>query len=165
MLNQWERITHSLLLISLIRWTHDLNGYNKEHASGSLNEWGTDPFLFIQVCVPNGNLFPYIVHYFWSEIYGPGSKVVHYVGNRVPFGTHQLFPVWKRGELEPNNRAPPPPPTSCAMEVEYFLHPSFFLILSSSLLPPRCLFLEHKARTEKNISLWQPCLNYHNHYR
>lgn len=28
----------------------------------------------------------YIVEYFWQETFGPWLKVVHYVGNRVPFG-------------------------------------------------------------------------------
>ena len=36
-------------------------------------------------CVPKWNPIPYIVHFFWP---GPGWKVVHYIGNRVPFGPH-----------------------------------------------------------------------------
>ena len=36
---------------------------------------------------PRGHPFPFIVHYFWP---GPRSKVVHYRGNRVPFGGHPL---------------------------------------------------------------------------
>jgi hypothetical protein len=30
----------------------------------------------------------YTVHYIWSKPYGPWSKLVHYIGNTVPFGMH-----------------------------------------------------------------------------
>ena len=33
---------------------------------------------------------PYIVHYFWAWPIGIWSKVVHYIGNRVPFGEQPL---------------------------------------------------------------------------
>ena len=38
--------------------------------------------------VPKWHPIPYIMHYFWLEPYAPGSKVVHYKGNVMPFGTH-----------------------------------------------------------------------------
>lgn len=40
---------------------------------------------------PKCNPIPYIVQYFWPETYGPWSKVVRYIGNRVAFGTWPVF--------------------------------------------------------------------------
>ena len=34
----------------------------------------------------HNNLFHYIVHYFWLELYGPWSNFAPYEGNRLPFG-------------------------------------------------------------------------------
>ena len=57
---------------------------------------------------PNSrNPIPNIVHYFWSEIHGSWSKVVHYIGNRVPFRTHTLSLPGQGG----GDRTVPPPST------------------------------------------------------
>jgi hypothetical protein len=43
---------------------------------------------------PKWHSIPYIVHYFWPEGYRPWSKVVHYIGNRVPFGMQMYCFYW-----------------------------------------------------------------------
>lgn len=52
---------------------------------------------------PKLHLILYLVHYIWP---GPWAKLVHYMGNRGPFGTHPL-PVsggsLMRGHCEPNH--------------------------------------------------------------
>jgi hypothetical protein len=37
---------------------------------------------------------PYLVHYFWPGCIGLWSKVVHYIGNRVPFGTKKSVTIY-----------------------------------------------------------------------
>lgn len=39
---------------------------------------------------PRWHPIPYVVRYFWSGPKGLWSRVVHYVGNGLPFGTHPL---------------------------------------------------------------------------
>lgn len=45
------------------------------------------------VWIPNGTIYPtYILHYFWGST---GQKVVHCVGIRLPFGTHDQLQSWQ----------------------------------------------------------------------
>ena len=47
--------------------------------------------LLMYLCLwPKWQPIPCIVHYLWPEPYGPRAKIVHCIGNRVPFGTHPL---------------------------------------------------------------------------
>ena len=41
------------------------------------------------------NPIHYLVHYFRPKTYGPLSKVVHYIWNRVRFGTQCLKRIWR----------------------------------------------------------------------
>ena len=48
---------------------------------------GTQRSLPRRGILPKWHPFPYIVHYFLTEFYGPCSKVVHYKGKRVHLGS------------------------------------------------------------------------------
>ena len=49
----------------------------------------------LYVCIPKGHPILCIV---------PWSKVVHYVGNRVPFGMHSICPWWQGSEVACTSR-------------------------------------------------------------
>lgn len=50
---------------------------------------------------PKWQPIPYKAHYVWPEPYGPWAKVVHYIGCRIPFGTHSGSPT-KQSPLYPS---------------------------------------------------------------
>jgi hypothetical protein len=58
--------------------TWDTNRQGKRGSAGIICLW----------IHPKWHTIPYLVHYFSPETTGLWSKVVHYMRNRVPFGTH-----------------------------------------------------------------------------
>ena len=59
---------------------------------------------------PKWHYVLFIVHFFWPETYGHWSKVVHYKGNRVPFGTDTRLSVSVRRGVVPGLPSTPVSP-------------------------------------------------------
>jgi hypothetical protein len=102
-----------LCSLEAVLWSGNILLYNiiqRLYCIASIHE-----FSLINLCVflvrshaqeetlirPQWHPVPYIVHYFWPGSIGLWSKLVHYVGNRVPFGTHSWFKLkswtWSTG--------------------------------------------------------------------
>jgi hypothetical protein len=63
-------------------------------------------------CIPNGTLFPTLYTFFW-----PWSKVLHYVGHMVPFGS--LIVKGRSVNKGTGNKVPPN--NSCTVTCDQFL--------------------------------------------
>ena len=82
--------TYKHINISNFRCRHDHIIYGKQ------NGYSIFPSIFPTAALsdrcfwfyPKWHPIPFIVHYFWPGSIGLRSKIVHYIGNRVPFGTH-----------------------------------------------------------------------------